>query len=69
MQNTQFRQKVQSELNGLTELAKQLRKVKNQEEMKSWNSRFNMCLPILKVSLNMTESLSNNKLRYRKSGK
>jgi len=62
----QLRSMVQPELARLTELAKQLRKVKSHEELSLWHSRFNMCLPTLKVVLDIAQELPQTR---KKSGR
>ncbi len=56
-QGPQLSSMVQLELTRLAELAKQLRKVKSREELRLWSSRFDMCLPTLRVVLDIAQEL------------
>ncbi|MFC2017572.1 hypothetical protein ACFLUD_04085 [Chloroflexota bacterium] len=65
----QFRLMVQPELTRLAELAKQLRKVKNREELQLWSSRFAMCLPTLRVVLDIVQELPETRKKRRKGSR
>ncbi len=63
-----MRSAIQSELTRIRELNKQLKKVKSEEELRFWNSLFNMCVPLFKALLSTSQAHPKT-IRLKKDGK
>ncbi len=59
---------IQSELERIRELKKQLNKVKSEEELRFWHSLFNMCVPSFKALLSASQAHTKTR-RLKKDGK
>ena len=59
---------IQSELERIRELKKQLNKVKSEEELRFWHSLFNMCIPSIKALLSASQTNTKTR-RLKKSSK
>lgn len=55
-QQPQMHPMIEPELGRLRELTRHLRKVKNEEDMKSWLSLYDMCAPVFNMLLNTSQS-------------
>ena len=64
----QLRSMVQPELERVRQLARQLKKVRSREDLRSWHGLYKMCLPAFEATLNLSQPRPGTGKRRSKSG-